>query len=447
MRADKTAFARTLFALAMILALAFAAGGQESKTSTAQAGKTASNTKTTAAKPGAKSAPAQAAAKKNAAAKTTAKAAAAQSVAKGSAKPAAAKTAAKVTAPKAAAKAPAKAAARKAAPAKPQRRVSPWSEPTFADSTVADRLDGEDLTVRRAAVEALGRYNGSVVVVDPNTGRILTMVNQRTALTAAFLPCSTVKVPVAMAALSEGLIDRGTIFRVASGKRLSLTEALAHSDNPYFASLGQKLGFERVRYYASLMGLGEKAGWRIEGEQPGTLPSEPPPEGIGMMTSFGSGIAMTPLQLASLLSAFANGGTLYYLQYPRTNEELRDFVPRVKRFLNIEPWLSEIEPGMQAAVQYGTARRANFDRVDSLLGKTGTCTDRRTHLGWFGSYGEIGRQKLVVVVLLTGGAGVAGPVAAEIAGNTYRLLSQESFFANGGRLTTSSLTTLSCCAQ
>ena len=51
---------------------------------------------------------------------------------------------------------------------------------------------------------------------------------------------------------------------------------------------------------------------------PGTLPAEEPKEGMGMMTSFGSGIYLTPLQLASMVSVFANGGTLYYLQYPRS---------------------------------------------------------------------------------------------------------------------------------
>src|SRR6185503_6338679 len=57
-----------------------------------------------------------------------------------------------------------------------------WDEPTYADSTAGDNVDGEDLDVRRAAVEALGPLNGSVVVSDPNTGRILAMVNQKLAL-------------------------------------------------------------------------------------------------------------------------------------------------------------------------------------------------------------------------------------------------------------------------
>jgi penicillin-binding protein 2 len=61
----------------------------------------------------------------------------------------------------------------------------PWRVPTYADSTDGDRVDGEDLVARRAAVDALGKLNGTVVVADPSTGRILTIVNQQLALMAS----------------------------------------------------------------------------------------------------------------------------------------------------------------------------------------------------------------------------------------------------------------------
>src|ERR1019366_3932389 len=86
----------------------------------------------------------------------------------------------------------------------------PWTSPTYADSTDGDNIDGEDLDIRRAAVESLGQYNGSVVVVDADSGRVLTMVNQRVALSSGFQPCSTVKVSVALAALSEKVIQPAT---------------------------------------------------------------------------------------------------------------------------------------------------------------------------------------------------------------------------------------------
>jgi len=345
--------------------------------------------------------------------------------------------------------APAPRAAAKAAPKRTRPAYNPWKEPTFADSSADDDISGEDLTVRRAAVQALGRYNGSVVAVDPLTGRILSMVNQRRALESGFQPCSTVKLTVAMAGLIEGIIERDTVVRVQGATRLTLTEALAHSNNPFFAILGTKLGFNRFSYYARMLGLGEKAGLNIEGEHPGVFPKEPPRgTPVGLMTSFGSGISLTPLQLAAMLCSFSNGGTLYYLQYPHSLEELREFVPRVKRQLDIERWLADIKPGMMAAVDHGTARRANYDPAEPVLGKTGTCTDNRTHLGWFGSFNDVGRNKLVVVVLLTGGPGVSGSAAAEIAGNLYKHLSQESFFAEGRRSSPLTLlSTQSCCAR
>ena len=328
--------------------------------------------------------------------------------------------------------------------------ATPWRTPTYADSTAGDNANGDDPMVRQAAVEALGRYNGSVVVVDTNTGRILAMVNQKLALQSGFMPCSTVKIPVALAALSEGIIDRTTKLRVASG-RLDMTQALAYSDNNYFAALGRKLGFDKVRYYSQLFGLGEKAGLDIEGEEAGVLPTEPPKiGGIGRMCSFGEGITVTPLQLGALLAAISNGGTLYYLQHPRDEEEILNFVPRVKRRLDIQQWIPEVKPGMMGAVAFGTAKRAGYNPDEPVLGKTGTCTDRNTptHLGWFGSFNETDRNRLAVVVLLTGGAPVSGPVASGIAGKVYQKLSEAGYFQRDmGYSPVALVSTGSCCAR
>jgi beta-lactamase class D len=305
-----------------------------------------------------------------------------------------------------------------------------WKAPNYADSLEGDNVDGEDLLVRRAAVDALGPLNGSIVVTDANTGRILTIVNQKLAFKSGYQPCSTVKVPVALAALSENVVDRETPFKLTKRKSIAMTEALAHSNNQYFANLGEKLGFERVSYYARMFGLGEKAGLDIDGEQAGVLPTEEPKSGVGMMTSFGDGISLTPLEYAALIGAVANGGTLYYLQYPKTDQEAQTMVPRVKRRLDIDNLVSEIKPGMMGAVEYGTARRVGFDPNVPIYGKTGTCTDHwsPTHLGWFGSFVDSGKGKYVVVVLLTGGKLVSGPAASGVAGNVYKTLSAANFY-------------------
>lgn len=308
---------------------------------------------------------------------------------------------------------------------------NPWTEPTFADSTVGDNAAGEDPVIRKAAVDALGPYNGTVVVADPRTGRILSIVNQKLALKGAYQPCSTVKVVVSLASLREGIVDPSSSLRVTRRFSIDMTRALALSNNLYFAKLGQQLGFERVQQYSKLFGLGEKAGLDIAGEEPGFLASEPPETGVGMMTSFGDGIRLTPLELTSIVSTVANGGTMYYLQYPRSDEEIQKLVPRIKRTLEIADLIPQIRPGMMAAVEYGTARRANIDPAEPILGKTGTCTDTAqpgVHLGWFGSFKDDGTRKIAVVVLLTGGRGVGGAMAAQIAGNVYHNLEQDHYF-------------------
>lgn len=308
---------------------------------------------------------------------------------------------------------------------------NPWTEPTFADSTTGDQTAGEDPVVRKAALDALGPYNGAVVVTDASNGRILSIVNQKLALRGAFQPCSTVKVVVSLASLSEHMVDPET--RVKLGRRwgMDMTHALAVSNNVYFAHLGQELGFDRVEKYGKMFGLGEKAGLDIPGEEPGFLASEPPTTGVGMMTSFGDGIRLTPLELASIMTTVANGGTMYYLQYPLNQDDIAKFVPRIKRSLDIQDLTNEIKPGMMGAVEYGTARRANFDPTSPIFGKTGTCTDTiqpGVHLGWFGSFNDTPKNRVAVVVLLTGGRGTSGPIASGIAGNVYRNLAEAHYF-------------------
>ena len=173
--------------------------------------------------------------------------------------------------------------------------------------------------VRAAAVSALGRYNGAVVAVDPNTGRILTVVNQKIAFGQGYIPCSTIKPTIALAALEENVITRDTMLKVGRRKYMNLTEAMAHSNNVFFEQLGSRMGFETVSKYGRLLGLGELAGYNLPDEHPGSFPTVPPAYGgVARMSSFGEGIQVTPLQLAALSAAFANGGTLYYLQYPHS---------------------------------------------------------------------------------------------------------------------------------
>ena len=308
-----------------------------------------------------------------------------------------------------------------------------------------DIIAGEDPIVRQAALDALGNMNGTVVAIEPTSGRVLAMVNQKLALSSGAQPCSTIKLSVALAALNEGLISKETQVALGRRSRMTLTTALARSNNAYFEELGRKLGFEKVAYYAHEYGLGELAGYGIPGEQPGIYPDAVIPErdgGVGKMCSFGEGVTMTPLQLGAMVAAIANGGTLYYLQHPTTPEEIANFQPRIKRQLDIAPLIPEISDGMAGAVQFGTARslRLNFNE-EEILGKTGTCSHAGTRFGWFASYANTSIGRVVVVVFLEGGRPTFGPKAAEISGRIYRNLYDHNFFVAGPTLPADMATT------
>ncbi len=318
------------------------------------------------------------------------------------------------------------------------RYVEHFSAPSFTmntlNTTVGDQVGGEDPLVRASLLEALGSYNGTALAIDPKNGRIMAMVNQKMALGPGAEPCSTIKLTVALAALSEGIITKDTQVNVGGGYRLNLTYALARSVNPYFETLGRQLGFERVKHYANQFGLGELAGYNIAGEQLGVYPDTELPAwkgGVGKMCSFGESVSMTPMQLGAIVSAIANGGSLFYLQHPTTPDEVAAFEPRLKRTLDIQKYIPDMLPGMAGAVEanYGTARslRANFNEFP-VLGKTGTCSDAGTRFGWFAGYGDGPNGRIVTVFFLTGGRPTFGPKAAELTGIFYRALASRSYF-------------------
>ena len=301
------------------------------------------------------------------------------------------------------------------------------------DATAGDVTAGEDPIVRQAAIDALGNMNGTVVAIDPSNGRILAMVNQKLALSSGAQPCSTIKVSVALAALSEGIVKKDTMVDLGGGWEIDMNRALAHSNNQYFEVLGRRLGFQKVSYYAHQFGLGELAGSNIQGEHLGAYPSQELPAalgGVGKMCSFGESVSMTPLQLGALMASIANGGTLYYLQHPQSQGEVTNFQPKVKRYLDIAPLIPEVSVGMLGATQYGTARRlrASFNS-EQVLGKTGTCSNAGTRFGWFGSFANSQYGRIVTVIFLEGDHAVYGPKAAELAGVMYRNLDDHNYFA------------------
>src|SRR5260370_30679836 len=126
----------------------------------------------------------------------------------------------------------------------------------------------------------------------------MTVVNQKIAFGGGYIPCSTIKQTIALAALEENVITRDTMLKVGRRKYMNLTEAMAHSNNVFFAELGRRMGFATVSRYARLLGLGELAGYNLPEEHPGTFPLQPPAHGAITRTArFGDRIHITPLHL------------------------------------------------------------------------------------------------------------------------------------------------------
>ncbi len=286
-----------------------------------------------------------------------------------------------------------------------------------ASSILKDNDAGEDPEIRAAAVKALQGRSGTVVVMDPNNGRVFTVVNQRMALGSPVKPCSTVKMIVGLAALHEGVFDPDQDVQVSSRWGMNLTDALARSNNPVFQVLGRTLGYERVMKYAMDFGFGSRTGINYKGESDGFLPDEGEQE-TGHMSSHGDGFGVTAIQLAAFTCAIANGGDLYTPRVARNAQEAQTFIAELKRKIVMSPEdRMRLIAGMTGAVNYGTAKLA-YNQLGQVAGKTGTCTGSRDRLGLFTSFSSVDDPRLVVTVITTGST-EAGRRAAEIAGRIY----------------------------
>jgi len=108
-----------------------------------------------------------------------------------------------------------------------------------------DDTTGEDLEIRRIAVSALGNHAGTVVVMDPQTGRVYSIVNQQWGVREGFKPCSTIKLVTSLAGLNESVINPADTTAISDSNRVNLTQALAYSKNDYFQQVGRQVGYEK----------------------------------------------------------------------------------------------------------------------------------------------------------------------------------------------------------
>ena len=290
-------------------------------------------------------------------------------------------------------------------------------EETQAD-IAKDNTDGEDPQVRAAAVNALGHKAGTVVVMEAQTGKIVTIVNQDWAVKNSFKPCSTIKLVTGVAGLTEHVINpEGGIGNSANG--VLLDGAIAHSNNGYFQRVGSNLGSGKMVNYARELGLGQPTGINVDGETGGRVPNG---NSNLRIYSHGDDFEVTPLQLAVLTSAIAEGGKRVVPQVAKTRFEGSNFRAKYQSPVPVPAQeLDQMLPGMIGTAEYGTAHRG-VDATLGIAGKTGSCIYKGTWIGLFTSVAPVENPKYAVVVI-TRGSGERGKYAAAIAGRVYQALS------------------------
>ncbi|MBK9216890.1 MAG: hypothetical protein IPM59_15080 [Chloracidobacterium sp.] len=280
-----------------------------------------------------------------------------------------------------------------------------------------DVTEGEDLNIRSAAVTALGEHAGSVVVMEAQTGKVVTIINQDWAVRSGIKPCSTIKLVTGVAGLNEGVIDKES-GALKTPSRLGLDDALAFSNNGYFQRAGVSFGNEKMIAYAKQLGLGEPTGINLEGEYAGKLPygnSNP------RIYSHGDDFEVTGVQLAVMVSAISNGGHRVLPRVPRNSIEKANFKTFYRDNVDVPTKsVRRVIPGMMGAAEYGTARR-NMDQSLGVAGKTGSCISKGTWVGLFASVAPIEQPKYAVVVI-TRGRSERGRKAAAVAAQIYRAL-------------------------
>lgn len=285
------------------------------------------------------------------------------------------------------------------------------------DNITGDNTDGEDLEVRRAAINALGNRAGTIVVLEAQTGKVLTIINQDWAIRHSFKPCSTIKLVTAIAGINENVISANGNIN-SSNFAMNLDDALAFSNNAYFQRVGAGLGSNKMISYAQMLGLGQPTGINAENEVGGRLPFG---NNNARIYSHGDDFEVTPLQLAVLVSAISNGGKVIVPRIPRNDFERASFQGYFRREINLpQKNLRGVIPGMIGAAQYGTARRGVDSTLD-VAGKTGSCIGGGSWVGLFASVAPIENPKYAVIVI-TRGQGERGKYAAAVAGKIYQTL-------------------------
>jgi penicillin-binding protein 2 len=347
----------------------------------------------------------------------------------------------------------------------------------------------------QTATEALFAENvGAAVAIDPNTGYVLALVSSPTfdqnvfvaglthdtwkalignperpmenkALQGTYPPASTYKILTAMAGLEEGVIDEHTTvlcpgyyrfgnrsykcWRPQGHGSVDIFKALAQSCDVYFYQVGQRLGVDKLSFYARASGLGAKTGIDLDNEASGIIPTadwkkrrtgDVWQRGETLSLAIGQGFNLvTPLQMADFISSVANGGKRYRpLLVKKIVDQKERMVkegnPELVGNLPIKPRnLDIVKQGLWQVVNSGggTASAIRMKTVE-IAGKTGTAQvisrsrgDDETAAGpahlkphaWFVAYAPAESPKIAVAVIVEHGehgSSAAAPIARDI---------------------------------
>jgi penicillin-binding protein 2 len=286
------------------------------------------------------------------------------------------------------------------------------------------------------------------------------------AIQGEYPPGSTYKIITALAGLVEGVIDENTEFFCPGHYRLGnrvyrcwkrgghgkvkIVKALAESCDVYFYQVGDLLGVDRLAWYAKAFGLGSPTGIELDNEARGLIPTAAWKKkrtgvdwqrGETLSVAIGQGFNLaTPLQMAGMMAAIANGGTRYK---PMILESIRTADSRL--IYKNEPQVVGKVPVTQRAIELvrkglwevvnsdrGTARGSRLEDIE-YSGKTGTSQvisrkkdetrseeEMPAHLrphAWFVAYAPSEAPKIAVAVLVEHGehgSGAAAPIAREM---------------------------------
>ncbi|HSQ25217.1 MAG TPA: SpoIID/LytB domain-containing protein, partial [Pyrinomonadaceae bacterium] len=292
-----------------------------------------------------------------------------------------------------------------------------WLALNWSNHTVGRDESTLDSALKDAATAALGGREGTIIVLDAQTGRVRALLNPKAAYAQAQMPGSAMKPFTALTALRLGLIDEGS-RSVCPGRFTGLSfslpcthadhlppfspaQAIAYSCNYYFATLGQRLGRDKLVATVREFGFGQPTGLSADDEVAGFL--RPCDAGTNTrvresesnhvstqsdciaLEAIGESdlIQVTPIQLLTAYTALVNGGHLFRPEVGNAE----NFRPVERAQIDVAAQhRGVIVKGMAGAVRYGTARSAKLDSLPlTILGKTGTAMPAkgfRTN-GWF----------------------------------------------------------------